>query len=146
MGTLDNSCLDFQTFIRFQNLISPWRSVCLEFPEAFINGCLYSSCNYISFSALWWNNGVKENENNLPQNDSFREVQLLKWLLRIEDWKNVRNTTGPSGALTDSPLSDNSSLVVYFKMWHPPQMTKACIFSLWISCIFSCKDSRIWYP
>ena len=60
------------------------------------------------------------------------------------DWRgrNVKEILYLREVFTDSSLSNNSRLMVYLRCVSS-QMTKAYPFFQCISCIFSCKDSRI---
>ena len=61
------------------------------------------------------------------------------------DWRvrNVKDIPYLSKAFIDSWFSNNSSWLIVYLRCVSSQMTKACPFFQCISCIFSCKDSRI---
>ena len=61
------------------------------------------------------------------------------------DWRvrNVKDIPYMSEAFIDSWFSNNSSWLIIYLRCVSSQMTKACPFFQCISCIFSCKDSRI---
>ena len=61
------------------------------------------------------------------------------------DWRvrNVKDIPYLSEAFIHSWFSNNSSWLIVYLRCVSSQMTKACPFFQCISCIFSCKDSRI---
>ena len=61
------------------------------------------------------------------------------------DWRvrNVKDIPYMSEAFIDSWFSNNSSWLIVYLRCVSSQMTKAYPFFQCISCIFSCKDSRI---